>query len=139
MVKRKVSFRQGTPVAKAYHPMAPPVETNIPLEPDVILRSFSLERSSYRADGGAGDIEMQEFNEEDEEIEEPGGWYAKWKKRRLLKKEEKQKREAVRKDRQRIRKRREDAEKGIGLELFCPTCRIVVRTTPEWKDGTCCV
>ena len=137
-MKRKVSFRQGTPEAKAYNPMSPPR----PLK-DVPLPRVSTEATSgiirvTSTRSVAPRIEEEPNQDRRTVLETPRSFHARWKARHMMKKKERQLRKEVRKERQRQRKKREDVEKGIGLDLFCTECRIVVRTQPEWKEGSCC-
>jgi hypothetical protein len=139
-MKRKVSFRHGTPEALAYHPMSPPrPSTDVPLPPvSTEARSGIMRSTSTRS--VAPRIEEEPDQSQRAVVEElPKGFWARWRERHMMKKQDRQRRKEIRKERQRLRKRREDAEKGIGLELFCTECRIVVHTQPEWKEGSCCV
>jgi hypothetical protein len=130
MVRRKVSFRQGTPVPKAYHPMAPPLASSLPSGepmPEIPLEHM-IGRQSYEPEVA------------EQASETPStGLLGRWRARRKEKREERAKQKAVREERAQAKRIRDDAEKGIGVEIFCPSCRIVVRTVPDWTDGTCCV
>ena len=137
-MKRKVSFRQGTPEAKAYNPMSPPrplKDVPLPTAP-VEVRSGIMRNTSTRS----VTPRIEEDVSQDRRVvdETTLGFYARWKARHKMRQKERQIRKDARKERQRQRKKREDIEKGIGLDLFCTECRIVVRTQPEWKEGSCC-
>jgi hypothetical protein len=130
MVRRKVSFRQGTPVPKAYHPMAPPLASSLPAGNDMsgIPLDNIIGRQSYEPEVAEAASDTA-----------PNGFLGRWRIRRKEKREERARQKAVREERAEAKRVRDNAEKGIGVDIFCPSCRIVVPTVPDWTDGTCCV
>jgi hypothetical protein len=169
-MKRKVSFRQGTPVAVAFNPSSPPRR-------EIGVASPLVEGSESGTGSGSGSalghvdnafnipglMDMSsgvgqstvipptaspEANSPQDIIEDPEqgepvtevkkGLWSRWRAKRRREREEREARREVRRERQLERRQMEDADKGIGLELFCSQCRVVVRTVPRWREGSCC-
>ncbi|KAF2667161.1 hypothetical protein BT63DRAFT_331236 [Microthyrium microscopicum] len=148
-VRRKVSFRHNTPTAiyNPLSPLRPPTPTVPPLPeqlmvmprtPDVPPPSSASGAPAPPAIRLSPEPRPRASNRRQESPPSSTISWTSWRTRRQQEKDAREQRWQLRKEKQRQRKEREDADKGIGLYLFCPECRVVVKTTPKWKNGSCC-
>jgi hypothetical protein len=154
-MRRKVSFRQGAPIPQSFNPHSPPYHTSqrvpplpeqhtptqIPPQYDVPLSPPEPESAPApnRLPAMLGMHHPHSVVQDITSLPSSKLSWSSWRIRRRQEREAREQRWQAKKEQQSLRKMREEKEKGIGLDLFCPQCQVVVRTTPKWRDGSCCV